>query len=110
MARLFEATVSTPPHGSRVLLIPFHRQSLYDICTEKESLNATTVSQRRDTVADEVKIVHTGCCHDCGGRCVLKAHVRDGRIERYETDSGEAPQLRACLRGRAYRQRQYSPD
>jgi len=63
-----------------------------------------------ETMTNEVKIVHTGCCHDCGGRCVLKAHVKDGRIIRYETDSGDDPQLRACLRGRAYRQRQYSPD
>lgn len=58
----------------------------------------------------EVTIVETGCCHDCGGRCVLRAHVRDGRIIRFETDSGEDPQIRACMRGRAYRQRVYSPD
>lgn len=59
---------------------------------------------------NDVTIIPTGCCHDCGGRCVLKAHVRDGRIIRLETDSGEMPQLRACLRGRAYRQRVYSPE
>ncbi len=55
-------------------------------------------------------IVRTGCCHDCGGRCVLRAHVKDGKIIRIETDNGEEPQLRACLRGRAYRQRVYSPE
>jgi len=27
-----------------------------------------------------------------------------------ETDDGEEPQLRACLRGRAFRQRVYAPD
>jgi len=58
----------------------------------------------------DVTIVPTGCCHDCGGRCVLKAHVKDGQIIRIETDNGEEPQIRACLRGRAYRQRVYSPD
>ncbi|MFX1303580.1 MAG: molybdopterin-dependent oxidoreductase [Promethearchaeota archaeon] len=52
----------------------------------------------------------TGCCHDCGGRCVLRAHVKNGRIIRLETDNGEQPQLRACLRGRAYRQRVYSDE
>ena len=36
--------------------------------------------------------------------------MRDGRITRIETDDGEEPQLRACLRCRAYRQRVYSPD
>lgn len=58
----------------------------------------------------EVKIVKTGCCHDCGGRCVLRAHIKDGKIIRIETDNGEKPQLRACARGRAYRQRVYSPE
>lgn len=59
---------------------------------------------------DGVTIVNTGCCHDCGGRCVLKAHVKDGRILRIESDTGAEPQIRACARGRAYRQRQYSPE
>ncbi|MBW1814063.1 MAG: molybdopterin-dependent oxidoreductase [Deltaproteobacteria bacterium] len=60
--------------------------------------------------SDDITIVSTGCCHDCGGRCVLKAHVKDGKIIRFETDNGENPQIRACARGRAYRQRLYSPD
>jgi anaerobic dimethyl sulfoxide reductase subunit A len=58
----------------------------------------------------DLSIVNTGCCHDCGGRCVLKAHVKDGQVIRFESDTGETPQIRACLRGRAYRQRLYSPD
>lgn len=56
------------------------------------------------------KVVITGACHDCGGRCVHKVHVKDGVIIRIETDDGEEPQLRSCLKGRAYRQRVYSPD
>ncbi|MBW2181764.1 MAG: molybdopterin-dependent oxidoreductase [Deltaproteobacteria bacterium] len=60
--------------------------------------------------SDDITIVNTGCCHDCGGRCVLKAHVKNGKIIRFETDNGENPQIRACARGRAYRQRLYSPD
>lgn len=59
---------------------------------------------------NEIKIINTGCCHDCGGRCTLKAHVKDGKIIRFETDNGEDPQLRACLRGRAYRQKVYHPN
>jgi anaerobic dimethyl sulfoxide reductase subunit A len=31
-------------------------------------------------------------------------------ITRIESDDGDEPQLRACLRGRAYRQRVYAPD
>ncbi len=55
-------------------------------------------------------IVTTTCASHCGGSCILKLHVKDGVIMRVETDDGEEPQLRACLRGRAYRQRVYAPD
>jgi len=69
------------------------------------------MSEENRVEPDEgVTIVNTGCCHDCGGRCVLKAHVKEGRIIRFETDNGEPPQIRACARGRSYRQRLYSPD
>ena len=50
------------------------------------------------------------CAAHCGGNCLLKVHVRDGVITRTETDDGEEPQLRACMRGRALRQRVYSKD
>jgi anaerobic dimethyl sulfoxide reductase subunit A len=60
------------------------------------------------------RIIPTACGHNCGGRCVLKAHVKDGRIVRITTDTEpdepDAPQLRACLRGRSYRTRVYHPD
>lgn len=59
---------------------------------------------------DPERIVPTFCASHCGGACLLKAHVKDGVITRIETDDGEEPQLRACLRGRAYRQRVYAPD
>jgi anaerobic dimethyl sulfoxide reductase subunit A len=62
------------------------------------------------------KMVRTGCpSHNCGGRCLLRVYVRDGVIVRIDGDdrSGDAiddPQLRACIRGRAYRRRQDHPD
>ena len=59
--------------------------------------------------------IRTGCpAHNCGGRCLLIAHVENGRITRLDTDDRPdtlaAPQLRACPRGRAYLRRQYHPD
>lgn len=59
--------------------------------------------------------IRVGCpAHNCGGRCLLIAHVQDGRIIRLDSDdrpdSLAAPQLRACVRGRAYLRRQYHPD
>lgn len=56
------------------------------------------------------KVVPTVCMSHCGGSCLLKVHIKDGVIIKIETDDGEEPQLRACLRGRAYRQRVYAPD
>ena len=66
--------------------------------------------------ASEVKMVRTGCpSHNCGGRCLLKVYVWEGRIVRIEgddrpNDSVEDPQLRPCIRGLSYRRRQYHPD
>lgn len=55
-------------------------------------------------------VIPTFCASHCGGSCLLKAHVKDGVITRIDTDDGEEPQLRGCVRGRAYRQRVYAPD
>ncbi|MFH1651959.1 MAG: molybdopterin-dependent oxidoreductase [Chloroflexota bacterium] len=55
------------------------------------------------------KVTLTACASHCGGACLLKVHTRDGIITRIETDDGGEPQLRACLRCRAYRQRVYDP-
>jgi anaerobic dimethyl sulfoxide reductase subunit A len=62
-----------------------------------------------------VQKIRTGCpAHNCGGRCLLIAHIEDGKIVRLDTDDRPdtlaAPQLRACARGRAYLRRQYNPD
>jgi anaerobic dimethyl sulfoxide reductase subunit A len=62
------------------------------------------------------RMVRTGCpSHNCGGRCLLRVYVKDGVITRIEGDDRpgdtlEDPQLRACIRGRGYRHRQYHPD
>jgi anaerobic dimethyl sulfoxide reductase subunit A len=61
------------------------------------------------------RIVSTSGGHNCGGRCVIRVHVRDNRIVRISTeddipDTEPMPQLRGCLRCRAYRDRLYHPD
>jgi len=63
----------------------------------------------------EVKKIPVGCGHNCGGSCLLIAHVENGVVKRITTDESlpdvsESLQLRACLKGRAYRQRLYHPD
>jgi len=68
------------------------------------------------TTTGTTAMIRTGCpAHNCGGRCLLRAYVRDGRIVRLDTDDRPEdpvanPQLRACTRGRAYLRRQYHPD
>ncbi len=67
-------------------------------------------------LTEKERIVRVGCpAHNCGGRCLLVAHIREGKIVRLDADdrpgdSPAAPQLRACPRGRAYLRRQYHPD
>lgn len=45
----------------------------------------------------------TTCAHNCGGRCVVRAHVKDGKLVRISTDDApwddDLPPLRACGRG-----------
>ncbi|MBP9048859.1 MAG: molybdopterin-dependent oxidoreductase [Tabrizicola sp.] len=71
---------------------------------------------------DELTTVVTSCAHNCGSRHMLVAHKKGDVIVRLSTDNGsyqgdaygtdteEKPQLRACLRGRSYRSRLYSPE
>ncbi len=59
-------------------------------------------------------IVPSTCGHNCGGRCVVNAHVKDGRIVRISTDprrwTPEMPPLTACVRGFGAMERVYHPD
>lgn len=61
------------------------------------------------------KVILTSGSHNCGGRCVIKVHVKDDRIIRISTDddipdSYDTPQLRGCLRCRSYRNYLYNYD
>lgn len=62
---------------------------------------------------DNVKIIPTSCTHNCGGRCLLKAHVKEGVLIQLTTDdspdTADFPQTRACLKGRSQRLRLYHP-
>jgi anaerobic dimethyl sulfoxide reductase subunit A len=72
---------------------------------------------------DQLTTVVTSCAHNCGSRHMLVAHKKGDVIVRLSSDDGryqeggffgkdtvEEPQLRACLRGRSYRLRIYSPE
>ena len=55
---------------------------------------------------DEIRIIRSSTAFDCGGRCPLRFHVKEGKIVHIEGDDYENKdeQLRTCLRCRAYRQ------
>ena len=59
-------------------------------------------------------VVTSTCGHNCGGRCVVNAHVTDGRITRISTDARRwnhaHPPLPACARGVGQIERTYHPD
>lgn len=57
------------------------------------------------------KTVLTAGINNCGGRCVLRARARAGCVLEIDTDrSNRIPQLRACLKGRAYRRTFFSTE
>ena len=67
------------------------------------------------TAATPEQIVATCSTFDCGGKCDIRAHVRDGVVTRIATLPDEAhdpamPIMRACVRGRGYRKFVYHPD
>lgn len=59
--------------------------------------------------------ITAACWHNCGGRCLNKALVRDGKVVRQKTDDTHAdsplfPQQRGCARGRAQRRQVLGED
>jgi anaerobic dimethyl sulfoxide reductase subunit A len=77
------------------------------------------VDRKEDTktvsAKDTEKIISTCSINNCGGRCVIKAHVKDGMVVRVSTDTQDGgdlstPPLRACVRGRNYRNMLYDPN
>ena len=66
-------------------------------------------------VSGEEKWTPAACWHNCGGRCLNKALVVDGVVVRQKTDdlkedSDDAPQQRACLRGRSQQMQALGAD
>ncbi len=70
------------------------------------------MSAEATNLPDGDHIVRCTSSLDCGGRCPIRAHVKDGVITRIEGDDHPDidGQLRACWRGRAYRHYIYHPD
>lgn len=55
---------------------------------------------------ENTKIIHTMGRNNCGGRCIIDCHVKNGEIIKITTDQSEGtlehPPLHACVRGLNY--------
>ncbi len=83
-----------------------------DVESESTDVNA---SEPTIAVEEGVEVIPTSGSNNCGGRCVIKAHVKDDVIIRLSTDEGSEDEgsttlARACVRGRSYRKTFFHPD
>lgn len=97
--------------GSALALIGCSPKALKD--EEAGSSNETESPEIK--IEEGVTVIPTSGSNNCGGRCVIKAHVKDGVVIRLTTDEGTEDEAsttlaRACVRGRAYRQTYFHPD
>ncbi|MBO0743032.1 MAG: hypothetical protein J2P51_16615, partial [Hyphomicrobiaceae bacterium] len=75
--------------------------------------HATRYQRPRPAPRPDETIVTSTCGHNCGGRCVVNAHVVDGRIVKISSDPArwnpQLPPLQACARGFGQIERVYHP-
>ena len=75
------------------------------------SFEASQTGRRPKIMTEERKIIPTGGFNNCGGKCVIHAHVQEGCILNISSDcSDNDPQIRACVRGRGYRHTFFNTD
>ena len=82
--------------------------------------NPTTQSEPTTGISDNQtaasKTTWSACMVNCGSRCALQVHTKNGVITSVESDNrGDDTvfgqhQIRACLRGRSIKGRVYNPD
>ncbi|PJE78078.1 Dimethyl sulfoxide reductase DmsA [invertebrate metagenome] len=80
-----------------------------------KGLAASALPNPEKNTEKQEKTVWSACTVNCGSRCALRHHVSNGVITHTETDNTGQDiygdhQVRACLRGRSFRQRVYNPD
>lgn len=77
-------------------------------------MSATIYEAPRAAAKPNETVVTSTCGHNCGGRCVVNAHVSQGRIVNISTDARrwnpDHPPLPACARGVGQIERTYHPD
>ena len=85
---------------------------------KENALAESTAPVEHPSIVDQEeggKWVSAACWHNCGGRCINLALVKDGVVLRQKTDdshpdSPDFPQQRACQRGRSQRMQVFGAD
>ncbi len=95
--------------SSALVTLPFLASNSFAATTD----NAIPV--KSITTEEGERVVSTCSSFDCGGKCDIRAHVKDGKVTRISTRPDvdldeEMPIMRACVRGRGYRKFVYHPD
>lgn len=109
------------------------KDSICASCSRRSFLTLTTgvlgagtvsfspLARAVEAASDEVEQSYwSACAVNCGSRCQLRVVTKKGQVIRIETDAtgdaeastvdGKFPQVRACQRGRAMKERIYAPE
>ena len=84
-------------------------------CSSPQEDDLAATGENGASAETEGTWVTAACWHNCGGRCLNKVLVKDGRPVRQKTDdthedSPDYPQQRGCLRGRSQRKQVFAED
>ncbi|MDR3229887.1 MAG: molybdopterin-dependent oxidoreductase, partial [Synergistaceae bacterium] len=109
LARFFRGFVGGEIASPGILETPFPGEAAPETPTPPKSFDGLVLCRPApEELADEpCSIVPTAGCNNCGGNCVIHAHVQEGCVLRLSTvprpdDAGEDV-LTACVRGSGYR-------
>ena len=95
--------------SSALVTLPFFSSNTM-AATQDHAIAEKTIDAK-----ESERVVSTCSSFDCGGKCDIRAHVKDGKVTRISTRPDadldeEMPIMRACVRGRGYRKFVYHPD
>lgn len=119
MGRILSSTLGDEMSRRRFLALSAGAAALTGIglsgCSPKESASTVTEHAEPIDVEEGAQWTTAACWHNCGGRCLNKALVKDGVVLRQKTDdthedSPDYPQQRACQRGRSQRMQVFGAD
>jgi anaerobic dimethyl sulfoxide reductase subunit A len=84
------------------------------VLAQRGLLSGLEVADKAEA-ADEEKVVWSACLVNCGSRCPVLLHVRNGEVFRVtpdnlDDDTYDQRQVRCCVRGHSVRHRIYNPD